>query len=191
MLSKCICHYLCHCHCLCVCVCLRCCLFVGQVRFSHHSDQMSQRSEVSKIALWRCSLNVFVFVTVFVFVFVSVFVVVFLVVRSCFLIISISFARLGCGVEGRKALNSTQSVSKSVNNQGRPRAAGQLKTFFYSFPKTEHPSLSAWSAKARTWNSNFDENGTPYWPSCPALREAPFNLSPPLFGHCPFGGCVV
>ena len=35
----------------------------------HHSDQMSQRSQVSRIAHWRCSLNVFVFVIVFVFVF--------------------------------------------------------------------------------------------------------------------------
>ena len=34
--------------------------FVGQVMFSHHSDEMSQRSKVSEIALWRCSLNVFV-----------------------------------------------------------------------------------------------------------------------------------
>ena len=41
----------------------------------HHSDQMSQRSQVSRIAFWRCSLNVFVFVIVFVFVFVFVFVI--------------------------------------------------------------------------------------------------------------------
>ena len=41
--------------------------------FPHHSDQMSQRWKVSKIALWRCSLNVFVIVFVFVFVFVVVF----------------------------------------------------------------------------------------------------------------------
>ena len=66
MLSKCI----CHCH----------CLFVGQVMTPHHSDQMSQRSQVSGIALLRCSLNVFVFVIVFVFVFV--FVIVFLLARS-------------------------------------------------------------------------------------------------------------
>ena len=92
--SKCI----CHCHCLCLCLCL----FVGQVMFSHHSDEMSQRSKVSEIALWRCSLNVFiifiaiVFVSVFVFVFlfVFVFVVVFLLVRSCFLMTPIRFARL-------------------------------------------------------------------------------------------------
>ena len=48
----------------------------------HHSDQMSQRSQVSRVALWRCSLNVFVFFIVFVFVFVFV----FLLVRSCPLI---------------------------------------------------------------------------------------------------------
>ena len=74
----------CHCHCLCICICLRRCLFVGQVMFSHRSDQMSQRPKVSKIALWRCSLNVFVIVIVFLFVFV--FVVIFLLVRSRFLI---------------------------------------------------------------------------------------------------------
>ena len=55
--SKCFCHY--------TCLRLCCCLFVGQMTFSHRSDQMSQRPKVSKIALWRCSLNVFVFVVVF------------------------------------------------------------------------------------------------------------------------------
>ena len=48
----------------------------------HHSEQMSQRSQVSRIALRRCSQNVlvfvFVFVVVVVFVFVFVFVTVFL-----------------------------------------------------------------------------------------------------------------
>ena len=60
--SKCICH----------CLCLSCCLFVGQVMFSHHSDQMPQWSKVPKIALWRCSLNVFVIGIVFAFFFVVV-----------------------------------------------------------------------------------------------------------------------
>ena len=41
--------------------------------FSHHSEQMFQRSQVSKIVLSGCSLNVFVIVIVFVFVFVFVF----------------------------------------------------------------------------------------------------------------------
>ena len=36
--------------------------------FSHHSEQMSQRSQVSRMALRRGSENVFVFVCVFVFV---------------------------------------------------------------------------------------------------------------------------
>ena len=67
MFSKCICHSHCLSH----------CFFVGQVMFSHHSDQMSQRSKVSKIAFWSCSPNVFVIVIVFV--------IVFLLVRSCFL----------------------------------------------------------------------------------------------------------
>ena len=78
--SKCI----CHCHCLCLCICLCCCLFFGQIMSPHHFDQMSERSQVSRIALWRWSLNVFVFVIVIVFVFV--FVIVFLFVRSCLLI---------------------------------------------------------------------------------------------------------
>ena len=41
---------------------------------SHHSEQMSQRSQVSRIALRRCFKNVFVFVIVIVIVFVFVFV---------------------------------------------------------------------------------------------------------------------
>ena len=50
VLSKCI--RLCHCLCLCHC------LFFGQVMSLHHSDQMSQRPKVSRIALSGCSLNV-------------------------------------------------------------------------------------------------------------------------------------
>ena len=42
--------------------------FFGQVIFSHHSDKMSQWSRVSKIALSKCSLNVFVIVFFIVFV---------------------------------------------------------------------------------------------------------------------------
>merc|ERR1712016_155095 len=42
--------------------------FFGHVMSSHHSEQMSQRSQVSRIALKRCSQNVLVFVFVFVFV---------------------------------------------------------------------------------------------------------------------------
>ena len=81
---SCLCHGLCICLCLCLCYCLSNCLLVGQVMSPHHSDHMSQRSQVSKIALWRCSLNVFVIVIVIVIVFV--FVIVFLLVRSCPLI---------------------------------------------------------------------------------------------------------
>merc|ERR1719238_2174942 len=40
---------------------------------SHHSEQMSQRSQVSSMALRRGSQNVFVFVIVIVFVFVNFF----------------------------------------------------------------------------------------------------------------------
>ena len=54
------------------------CLFLGQVMSPHHSDQMSQRSQVSRVALYRCSLNVFAFVTVWV--------IVIWLVRSCIII---------------------------------------------------------------------------------------------------------
>ena len=54
-------------------------IFFGHVISSYHSEQMSQRSQVSRIALRGCSQNVFVFVIVIVFVFVFVFVNLFLV----------------------------------------------------------------------------------------------------------------
>ena len=47
-------------------------IFFGHVMSSHYSEQMSQRSQVSRIALRMCSQNVFVFVFVIVFVFVFV-----------------------------------------------------------------------------------------------------------------------
>ena len=102
--SKCLCHWLCLCHCHCHChyLCGCHCLFVGQFMFYHHSHQMSQRSKVSNIALWRCSLNVSV----------NVFVIVVLLVRSCFLMIPISFARFRFGLEDRKALNPDRWVSE-------------------------------------------------------------------------------
>ena len=61
-------------------------LFLGQIMSSHHSDHLSQRSQVSGIAPFRCSLNVFVFVDFLVFFFVFVFVVFFLGIRLCLLI---------------------------------------------------------------------------------------------------------
>ena len=61
------------------------CMFVPSWNISkflpHHSEQMSERSQVSRIALRRGSQNVFVFVIVFVFVFVNLF-----LVMSCLLI---------------------------------------------------------------------------------------------------------
>ena len=63
---------------------------------SHHSDQMSQRSQVSKIALWRCPLNVIVIVIVIVIAFVFVFVFVFVfafVFDYVFVTISLSAGR--------------------------------------------------------------------------------------------------
>ena len=66
------CHF--HCHCICLWICLHNCLSISQVISLHHSNQMCQRSKVSWVALWRWSLNVFVFV------------IVFLLVRPCLLI---------------------------------------------------------------------------------------------------------
>ena len=107
----------------------------------HHSDQMSQRPQVSRIALWRCSLNVFVFVIVFVFVFV--FVIVFFWVRSCPLITLIK-----C-LKGHKSLGSLCCcvfqkvpywVSESVTRSPIELSAGQLKIQTYHF-------LTAYSCK--------------------------------------------
>ena len=97
-LWDCLCHCLCHCLCLCICLCH--CIFFGQVMSPNHSDQMSQRShsQVSTVALWRCSLNIFVFVIVFILVFV--FFIVFFLVRLCPLITLIK-----C-LKGHKSLGS-------------------------------------------------------------------------------------
>ena len=123
---------MCLCHCLYLCVCLCHCLFFGQVMSPHHSDQMFKMSQVSGIALWRCSLNVCVFVIVFVFVFVFVFVIVFFLVRSCLLITLIK-----C-LKGHKSLGSlcccvfqkvSQSVSESVTRSPIELSAGQLKRY--------------------------------------------------------------
>ena len=46
---------------------------------------------------------------------------------SCFLMIPFSFARLGFGLEGRKALNPEQWICNTVSDQGRPRAARAAK----------------------------------------------------------------
>ena len=53
---------------------------------SHHSEQMSQRSQVSRIVLRSCSQNVIVIVIVIVIVVVFVFVFVNFLVMSCLLI---------------------------------------------------------------------------------------------------------
>ena len=102
--SKCV-SISCMCHCLLI-------VFVFvlscQVMSPHHSNQMSPRSQVYRIALWRCSLNVIVFLFVFYIVFV------FLLVRSCFLITLIK-----C-LKGHRSLGSlfvcqNQKVAHSVS----------------------------------------------------------------------------
>ena len=89
-----------HCHCLCLRICLWHCIFLVMVIFSHQSELMSQRPQVSKITLWRCSLNVFVIIIAIDFALVFVFVIVFLSVRSCFIITLIK-----C-LKGHKCLGS-------------------------------------------------------------------------------------
>ena len=81
-------------HCLCHRIFLCHCLFCGQAMSTYYSDRMSERSQVLRIALWRCSLNVFVFVFVFVFVIVP------FLVRSCLLITLIK------SLKGHKSLGS-------------------------------------------------------------------------------------
>merc|ERR1712208_279223 len=90
----------------------------------HHSDQMSQRSQVSRIAHSRCSLNVFVFIIVFVF----------FLVGSCLLITLIT------SLKGHKSLRvfycsifqKCLLVSQSGSDEATYRAVplfseGQLK----------------------------------------------------------------
>ena len=74
--------------------------FFGHVMSSHHSEQMSQRSQVSKIALRRCSQNVFVIVFVFVFVFVN------FLVMSCLPSLLTNVSKV-TGLQGR-SLNVNQ-----------------------------------------------------------------------------------
>ena len=110
VLSKCIC--LCHCLFLCLCHCL----FVGQAICPHHSDQMSQRSRVSDIVLFRCSLNVFVIMSVFVFV------IIFFLVRSC------PFITLIKCLKGHKSLGSLCSVVKTLIVSGNRASKGQTRS---------------------------------------------------------------
>ena len=136
VLSKCI----CLCHCLCLCLCLCHCSFFGQVMSPHHPDQMSQRSPVSGIAFWRCSINVFVFVIVIVFVFVFVFVIVFFLVRSCFLITLIkclkgdkSLGSLCCCVFQKVPHLLTHSVSDKVTYWAARAAKNGKCTYAYQW----------------------------------------------------------
>ena len=90
--------------------------------FSHHSDQMFQWSKFPTIALWRCSLNVFVIVFVFVFV-----------VCRCLFVGQVMFSHdphQFCKVSVwsvRPEGFESNTMGESVNNQGRPRAARAAK----------------------------------------------------------------
>ena len=120
---------------------------------SHHSEQMSQRSQVSRIALRRCSQNVFVFVFVIFFgyvmssyhseqmcqrsqvsrialrkcsqnVFVIVFVFVFVFVKFV-LVISWLLITLNKCLKGHKSLGSLCSVVKTLIVSGAGQTDGQ------------------------------------------------------------------
>ena len=62
-------------HVMCSCLYLSLSLVFDQVMSPHHSDQMSQRSQVSWVARWGSSQSVFVIVFVIVIVIVFVFVI--------------------------------------------------------------------------------------------------------------------
>ena len=114
----------------------------------HHSDQMSQRSQVSRIAPWRCFLNVFAFVIVFVFVFVTV----FLLVRSCLLITLIT-----C-LKGHKSLKVLcGSVFQKCLITGMDRRIPRAPSKQYSSAYSASASSSRWrpwgptAVAANTW----------------------------------------
>ena len=124
----------------------------------HHSDQMSQRSLVSRVALWRCSQNVIVFVIVIVFVFVLV--IVFLLVRSC------PFITLIKCLKGHKSLGSLCSVVKTLIVSGVRRTnqpskgqghllscSGQLKTKASCFRIFIVLALQNWDSSDKWLNS--------------------------------------
>ena len=81
------------------------------------SDQIYQKSQVSKIALRISSLNVSVFVILFVFVLV----IVFWLVRSCLLITLIN------RLKGHKSLGSICRVVKTLIVSGARRTKGPSK----------------------------------------------------------------
>ena len=66
--------------------------FFGQVMSPHHSDQMSQRSQDSRIALWWSSIIAFVFVFVYAIV--------------CFMVMSCLLVTLIKCLKGHKSLGS-------------------------------------------------------------------------------------
>ena len=104
----------------------------------HHSDQMSQRSQVSGIALLRCSLNVFVFVMVIVSVFVFVFVIVFILSGN------VSSSLWSNVTVGHKSLGSLCSVVKTLIVSGaRPsKGLGHLLSCSGQLKKRKHCNLS-------------------------------------------------
>ena len=76
---------------------------------SHHSEQMSQRSQFCRIALKRCSQNVFVFVN-------------FVLVSSCLLI------TLNKCLKGHKSLGSLCSGVKTLIASGARPTDGRTRS---------------------------------------------------------------
>ena len=84
--------------------------------------------ELKKIVLSGRALNVFVIVIVFVFVYVFS---LFFVVQVMFSHYPHQFCEVSAGLEGRNALNLTQSVCQKVTKVGlQLNLIGQLKSYF-------------------------------------------------------------
>ena len=117
--------------------------------FSYHSDQMSQRSQVSRIALWGCSLNVFVIVYVFVIVFV--YFIVFLLVRLCLLITPIKCLKVHkfLGMLSGSVCNNGHSLTYLLSDKVTYRAVwGQLKNMKYLMKRNIFFSIT-WNLEKR------------------------------------------
>ena len=80
---------------------------------------------------------------------------------SCFLMTPINFAGFRFGSEGQKALNPTQFVSESVNNQGRPRAARAAKNDLRLRNESKIKTTGNWDREVkmlRHWEVKFLDN---------------------------------
>ena len=97
-------------------------VYFGQVMSPHHSDQMSHRSQVSRIALWRCSLSVIVFV--FLLVRVSLLITLSHVSRATGL--SVYSLVVGCSMEA--CFNNVDHLVSFSDKVTHRAVLGQIKS---------------------------------------------------------------